>query len=81
MIVVELIYAFLFYLLFRNYIRQQQKRIGREAARRHGVVLLVVHTLCLIALVFIIPDFYMPSLVRLLIVLPVVCRRDLYVLR
>ena len=73
----ELVYALSFLLLFHIYIKQEKKRLAEKKARRKGIILLAVHTLCLFMLVFFVPDLYVPSLIRLAMAAPVFCAKVL----
>ncbi len=73
----ELVYALSFLLLFHIYMKQEKKRLAEKKARRKGIILLAVHTLCLFCLIFFVPDLYVPSLIRLAIILPAGCAKVL----
>lgn len=78
----ELVYALSFLLLFHIYMKQEKKgsrrkRLAEKKARRKGIILLAVHTLCLFCLIFFVPDLYVPSLIRLAMAAPVFCAKVL----
>ena len=73
----ELVYALSFLLLFHIYMKQEKKMLAEKKARRKGIILLAVHTLCLFCLIFFVPDLYVPSLIRLAIILPAGCAKVL----
>lgn len=71
----ELAYGMLFCMLFYYYIKLQKGRRESKAVRREGILLLALHSVLLFALIFFAPDLYMPSLIRLALVIPAACSR------
>ncbi len=69
----ELAYGLLFYLMFCIYMKQARKTQIEKNARRKGIILLMLHSVCQFVLIFFVPDLYVPSLVRLAIVIPIGC--------
>lgn len=76
-LIAVLAYGLLFLVLFNAYVNQQRKKSGQETARRCGVILLVVHTVCLVTLLFFVPDSYVAPLIWLSMGLPLGCTKVL----
>lgn len=76
----EVAYGLLFYCSFYLYINRLKKRLPLKTCRRYGAVLLAVHSVCLFALAFFVPDRFAGSLVRLGMIIPIVCWQGVFVL-